>query len=177
MSIVTKAGDQGMTSLMYNRKVPKTHARVEAYGCVDELNAALGMARALRGQGAEAERLLGVQKQLVTLMGELATASEDRQRYVRDGYPRIAAEQTAVLDDYVRELEAREVTFTGWAMPGGSPGGAALDVARTICRRAERRVCTLQEGNELHNPEIIVYLNRLSDLLWLLAREAEAASA
>jgi cob(I)alamin adenosyltransferase len=173
MSIVTKTGDRGTTSLMYQRQVPKTHPRVEAYGCVDELNAALGLARALGGAQDYASRLLEIQRQLVSLMGELATASEDRSRYVRDGYPQLNADHTALLDSLVRELESREVRFRGWAMPGDNPFAATLDVARTVCRRAERRVCVLQEAGELHNPEIIVYLNRLSDLLWLLARWAE----
>lgn len=173
MSIVTKTGDRGTTSLMYQRQVPKTHSRVEAYGCVDELNAALGLARALGGAQPYATGLLEIQRQLVSLMGELATASEDRSRYVRDGYPQLNPGHTALLDGLVRELEAREVRFKGWAMPGDNPFAAALDVARTVCRRAERRVCVLQEAGELHNPEIIVYLNRLSDLLWLLARWAE----
>ncbi|MFO1497410.1 MAG: cob(I)yrinic acid a,c-diamide adenosyltransferase [Verrucomicrobiota bacterium] len=173
MSIATKTGDAGSTALMYNRRVPKTHPRVEAYGCVDELNAALGVARAHAPGAIISERLLAVQKDLVPLMGELATLTDDLDRYVKAGLPRIDPSATAVLDGWVRDLESQKISFDGWATPGANPLAAALDLARTVCRRAERRVCSLQEQSELRNPEIIVYLNRLSDVLWLLARAAE----
>lgn len=173
MSIATKTGDKGMTGLMYNRRVSKTHPRVEAYGCVDELNAAMGMARATALENFVRENLELIQKDLVILMGELATAAEDLPRYVQDGYSLVTPELTAKLDKLVREIEAQKVTFKGWATPGASAHSAALDVARTVCRRAERRVCALQEANELRNAEIIVYLNRLADLLWLFARWVE----
>ncbi len=177
MSIVTKTGDQGTTALMYNRRVSKAHPRVEACGAVDELNAALGMARAAAGADFLRDSLLPVQKDLVALMGELATGTEDLSRYLRDGYPRLTAQATGRLDELIAQLEAESSFLHGWAMPGANPPSAALELARTICRRAERRACSLQEGNQLENPEIIVYLNRLSDLLWLLARWAEADQA
>jgi len=158
---------------MYNRRVSKCDPRVEAYGTVDELNAALGVARASAGSVVQAEALVTVQKDLVPLMGELATTSEDHERYLRDGLPVLSAGQTARLEVWVKQIEARKITFSGWATPGANSHAAALDMARTICRRAERRVCHLQEVGQLQNLEIVVYLNRLSDLLWLLAREAE----
>jgi cob(I)alamin adenosyltransferase len=172
MSIATKTGDNGTTGLMYNRRVSKCHPRVEAYGSVDELNAALGSARAaapsfLRG------RLLEIQKDLVTLMGELATQIEDLPRYVKGGFPVVKPELTAKLDRIVQEIESKKVSFKGWATPGENAASAALDVARTTCRRAERRVCALHESRQLDNAEIIVFLNRLSDALWLMARWAE----
>ena len=173
MSIVTRTGDQGTTALMYGRRVPKNHPRVEAYGTVDELNAALGLARATAGQDLVRENLLTIQKDLVVLMGELAVLPEDLSRYVKDGYSVVAPEMTAKLDALVREIEAQNISFKGWATPGATIAAATLDVARTVCRRAERRVCALQESGELKNAEIIVYLNRLSDLLWLMARRAE----
>jgi cob(I)alamin adenosyltransferase len=176
MSIVTKTGDLGTTGLMYNRRVPKSHPRVESYGAVDEMNAALGMARALAGDPNVKTRLLDLQKELIRLMGELATAPEDLPRYEADGFKRLDASMTAGLDQWVVELEAANLEFKGWAMPGENPAAAALDVARTTCRRAERRICALQESGQLDNTEIIVYLNRLSDLLWLLARHAEHES-
>lgn len=176
MSIVTKTGDKGTTGLMYNRRLPKTHPRVEAYGCVDELNAALGMARATAKHEFVGNNLLVIQKDLVALMGELATTSEDMARYVKDRYPVLTPAMTESLEKVVREIEEQKITFDGWATPGTSVNSAALDVARTVCRRAERRVCALQEQGELRNPEIIVYLNRLSDLLWLLARWVENRS-
>lgn len=177
MSIATKTGDQGTTGLMYNRRVSKTHPRVEAYGSVDELNAALGMARATTDSDFVRENLFAIQKDLVTLMGELATGADDLARYAKDGYSLVSPAMTAKLDALVRGIEAQKVIFRGWATPGASVHAAALDVARTTCRRAERRVCALHETGELRNAEIIVYLNRLADLLWLFARWVETRLA
>ena len=174
MSISTKMGDNGTTGLMYNRRVSKCHSRVEAYGVVDELNAAIGLARATGRHEFVTGNLLAIQQDLVTLMGELATAVEDLSRYLGDGYSKVTPEMTVKLDKLVKEIEVQNITYKGWATPGATVHSAALDVARTICRRAERRVCALQEANQLSNPEIIVFLNRLSDLLWLLARWVEA---
>lgn len=177
MSIATRTGDEGTTALMYKRRVSKTHPRVEAYGTVDELNAALGLARAGSTDAWLSLELLAIQQQLVTLMGELATAHEDLERYARDGYTRVTAQLTVPLDALVLQLEAQKISFKGWATPGATRSAAALDVARTTCRRAERRVCALAEAGEAANPEIIIYLNRLSDVLWLLARRDETLAA
>jgi len=174
MSIVTKTGDKGMTALMYGRRVSKCHPRVETYGCVDELNAALGAARATAQHDFVRDHLLTIQHDLVIVMGELATAVEDLPRYVKDGYTLVTSQLTHKLDAVVKEIEAQSVSFKGWATPGDNLNAGALDVARTVCRRAERRVCALQEAGLLHNSEIIVYLNRLADLLWLLARWVES---
>ena len=174
MSIVTKTGDQGTTALMYKRRVSKSDPRVEACGAVDELNAALGLARAAPGAGSSGERLLAIQRDLVAAMGELATAPEDYTQYTRDGFAKVTPAMTAGLDAAVQELEALHIHFKGWAMPGADPVSAALDSARTVCRRAERRICALKLTGQLQNDEILAYFNRLSDLLWLLARRAEA---
>ncbi|MEP6662597.1 MAG: cob(I)yrinic acid a,c-diamide adenosyltransferase [Verrucomicrobiota bacterium] len=173
MSIATKTGDNGSTGLMYNRRVSKCHPRVEAYGAVDELNAALGLARATAQHEFVRENLMVVQNDLIVLMGELATQAEDLPRYVKDGFQIVTGEMTVKLDGLVKEIEAQKVSFKGWATPGANLNSAALDVARTICRRAERRVCQLEESKQLQNAEIIIYLNRLSDSLWLLARWVE----
>lgn len=173
MSISTKTGDNGTTGLMYNRRVSKRHPRVEAYGCVDELNAAMGLARASTEYAFVRDNLLIIQKDLVIVMGELATAVEDLPRYVKDGFCLVKPELTAKLDTLVTEIESQKVSYNDWATPGMAFHSAALDMARTTCRRAERRVCELHENNQLHNPEILVYLNRLSDLLWLFARWVE----
>ena len=173
MSIVTKTGDKGTTGLMYNRRVSKCHPRVEAYGAVDELNAAIGLARATASEELVRENLLLIQKDLVVLMGELATLAEDLPRYAKDGYSLVTAEMTARLEGLVKQIEAQKITYKGWATPGASLHSAALDVARTTCRRAERRACALHEADQLQNHDIIIYLNRLSDLLWLLARWVE----
>jgi cob(I)alamin adenosyltransferase len=158
---------------MYGRRVSKTHPRVEAYGTVDELNSALGLARATTEQEFVGTNIVSIQADLIVLMGELAVASEDRERYVKDGYGLVKPDQTAKLEKLVREIEAGSVSYKGWATPGATPGAAALDLARSICRRAERHVCRLQESGDLPNPEILIYLNRLADLLWLFARWVE----
>jgi cob(I)alamin adenosyltransferase len=159
---------------MYGRRVPKTSRQVAAYGAVDELNAALGLGRALAGDALVNEAALEIQKQLVTLMGELAVAPEDRGRYVSDGYGLVTSAMVDGLTARVDDLEKNHsLTFKGWATPGATPGAAAFDVARTVCRRAEREVVVLGEADLPVNPEIIRYLNRLSDLCWLYARYLE----
>ena len=174
MSIATKTGDNGTTALMYGRRVPKHHMRVEAYGTVDEVNCALGLARATAEHAFVRDNLLAVQKDLIVLMGELCVQPEDLHRYTTDGYFLVTPDLTAKLDALVGAIEAQNVSFKGWATPGATQHSAALDVARTVCRRAERRVCELKFTGELRNQEIVLYLNRLSDLLWLFARWVEA---
>jgi cob(I)alamin adenosyltransferase len=174
MSIVTKTGDQGATSLMYGRRVSKCDPRVEACGTVDELNAALGLARAAAKAADLRDTINSLQQELILLMGELATLPEDFVRYTRDGFKCLDAEATARLEKLVEELEATGSRFNGWATPGETLLSAALDMARTVCRRAERSLCKLQEADQLPNAQQIIYLNRLSDLLWLMARRAEA---
>ena len=173
MSIVTKTGDAGTTGLMYNRRVSKCHPRVEACGAVDELNAALGIARSTSNDEFVRENLVIIQKELVNLMGELATLREDFSKYLQDGYSTIKPEMTARIEKTIREIEAQNISFKGWATPGANALAATLDMCRTVSRRAERRVCALQDAGELENKEILVYMNRLSDLLWLMARWAE----
>ena len=174
MSIATKTGDEGETSLMYGRRVPKTDSRVEAYGSVDELNAALGLSRATANDSFLSEQILTVQKELVTVMGELATASEDMDRYVKDGFQLTTAAMTDRLTAAVNDLEKNRLgKFKDWAVPGKTLNAAALDLARTTCRRAERRVAALMAADPKFNREILRYLNRLSDVCWLLGRVAE----
>jgi cob(I)alamin adenosyltransferase len=174
MSIVTKTGDEGETSLMYGRRVPKTDPRVDAYGCVDELNAALGVARAPNGDAFVSEQVLAAQKDLIVVMGELATAEEDLDRYVKDGFHLTTAPMVDRLDVVIVDLEKDKSLYPkDWVLPGGNPLAAALDVARTTCRRAERRVAELKRIN----PEVLRYLNRLSDLCWILARYCEKKRA
>jgi cob(I)alamin adenosyltransferase len=173
MSICTKTGDQGTTALLYGRRVSKTHPQVEACGAVDELNSAIGVARAASRQEFITGKLLTIQKELVSLMGELATAKEDTERYARDGFDSLNTEMVTRLEDWIKEIEAQKVSFAGWATPGATPEAAALDLARSIARRAERRVQELLESGAIEKRLLQVYLNRVSDLLWLLARWAE----
>ena len=107
-------------------------------------------------------------------MGELATEADDLSRYKKDGFALLTPDKTARLDAVANTIEEQKVYGKGWAMPGEEPNAAALDLARSICRRAERQVCLLQQQNDVQNPEIVRYLNRLSDVLWLMARWVEA---
>ncbi len=173
MSIVTKTGDQGETSLMYGRRVPKDDPRVEAYGAVDELTAALGIARAGCDHKFVAEQIFAVQKDLIKVMGELSTLPEDRPRYLKDGFHLVDPKMTGRISEVIVDLEKDKSLYPkDWVIPGGNPVSAALDLARTICRRAERHVATLKDPN----PEILRYLNRLSDFCWILARAVEVKS-
>ncbi|MBG89066.1 MAG: ATP:cob(I)alamin adenosyltransferase [Verrucomicrobiales bacterium] len=176
MSIATKTGDDGTTGLMYNRRLSKHHPRVEAYGTVDELNSALGLARAHSADPFITDNLLTIQKDLVIFMGELATHPDDLERFRKDGFKEVTPEMTTKLDELVAKIEAEKITYKGWATPGDNPSSAGLDVARTICRRAERRLCELREFHGLKNNEGLIYLNRLADLLWLFARWTEKDS-
>jgi cob(I)alamin adenosyltransferase len=163
MSISTKTGDDGTSGLLFNRRVSKTDARIEACGSVDEFSAALGLARAAAGPGSLNDEILRIQKELVLIMGELALLDEDRPRYeVRRRYIDPAAAER--LTTLVHEGETK-ISFKDWATPGGNPPSAAFDFARTVCRRAERRVLMLRESQPA--------LNRLSDLCWIWARLAE----
>ena len=170
MSIATKTGDDGTTAIMYGRRVPKTDERIAANGAVDELNAALGMARATLLDVFVTEKILAIQKELVVLMGELAVAPEDRARYTAGGFHFVEAAMVDRLTAHIDDLEKNHrISYDGWATPGATTSSAALDMARTICRRAERAVVALDGVN----PEIVRYLNRLSDLCWLWARWVE----
>jgi cob(I)alamin adenosyltransferase len=175
MSIATKTGDDGTTAVMFGRRVPKTHPRVVACGSVDELNAALGLARAFVELDGVGEALLAIQKQLVALMGELAVFADDLERYRTGGYGMISGAEVDHLTALIDHLEQHEqISYKHWATPGATRSSAFLDQARTVCRRAERAVVALRETGEPVNPEAIRYLNRLSDLCWLWARWVES---
>ena len=177
MSIVTKTGDKGETALMYGRRVSKSSPRVDAYGCVDELNAALGLARAFSETPFISEQILSVQKDLIVVMGELATAREDIDRYVKDEFKLTDAEMVDRIGGVIVDLEKDKSLYPkDWVIPGGTVVSAALDLARTTCRRAERRVAVFIANEKDFNPEILRYLNRLSDLCWVLARYGERSS-
>lgn len=177
MSIATKTGDKGTTSLMYGRRVSKIHPRVEACGAVDELNAALGLVRATASGKEIRDTIFGIQTELVTLMGELATDPADRERFEKDGFGSITGAMVDAITAIISDLEEnRKISLKHWATPGYNIASATLDFARTICRRAERRVVELSETGTPVNPEIIRYLNRLSDLCWLYARWVETES-
>lgn len=159
---------------MYGRRVPKTHSRVEAYGAVDELTAALGIARASASETLVGDHILAIQRELITIMGELATAPEDLDRYVKDGFRLATADMADRLTSVIQEMEQDKALYPkDWVIPGANPTSATLDLARATCRRAERLVAALEKVN----PEILRYLNRLSDLCWILARYSEKKPA
>ncbi|MBL9186243.1 MAG: cob(I)yrinic acid a,c-diamide adenosyltransferase [Opitutaceae bacterium] len=176
-SIATRTGDDGTTSLLYGQRVPKDHPQIEAVGALDELNVALGAIKPLLPGGArDAELralLTGVQNNLVALMGEVACAEADVARYLASKFEKLTEADVRTLDDAVAALEARGLKFDGWATPGANARAATCDLARTVARRAERRLTTLPAHGRTLRPELRQFVNRLSDLLWLLAREAE----
>jgi cob(I)alamin adenosyltransferase len=174
MSIATKTGDNGTTGLMFNRRVSKTDARVGACGACDELNAALGLARAWNPDPFIAEKIFAVQKELVILMGELACLEDDRARYVEKGFFLIEERHVSALTAWIDDLEKNHrISYQHWATPGATQGSAMLDQARAICRRAERAVWGVREQDSGVTELIPQYLNRLSDLCWLWARYVE----
>src|SRR5215212_10124328 len=170
MKIYTKTGDEGTTGLFGGGRVSKDHPRVEAYGDVDELNAALGLARSIEPLPRVDEVLVPIQRDLFAIGALLATPDAAKMREqlakARVDDARIAELERAI-DDGERELEP----LRAFILPGGTPKAAALHVARTVCRRAERKVVHLRR--EVDIPDVVVvYLNRLSDLLFVLARVA-----
>src|SRR5260221_9126105 len=172
MSIATRTGDQGKTSLMYGRRVEKFDLRVETYGTVDELNAALGLARAQAELALVKTELLLIQKQLVVLMGELAVAPRDAESYAKDKYPKLSPEMLQHLDDLVAKIEKEKITFDGWATPGASVASAALDLGRTGCPRAGRAGAGAGPSHE-NGLLGLPYLQPLSDLVRPIGRFTE----
>lgn len=159
---------------MYGRRLSKSDRRVEAYGCVDELSAALGLARSIGNDDFLADQILGAQKDLIVVMGELATAPSDHERYAKDGFHLTTTQMVDRITSVVFDLEKDKSLYPkDWVIPGGTAISAALDFARTTCRRAERRIAAFSAVEKDFNPEILRYLNRLSDLCWILARYAE----
>ena len=165
--IYTRTGDRGDTGLFGGGRVPKYHMRVEAYGTVDELNACIGWALTVIADATIVERLGAVQPDLFALGAHLATAPrEDRNAPV---LPPLPDARIAELERWIDDAEASLPELRSFVMPGGTPGAAALHVARTVCRRAERRVVELA-AREAMPESVVIYLNRLSDLLFVWAR-------
>lgn len=173
-SIVTRGGDSGETSLLYGGRVPKDDLHTEAYGALDEAISALGLARASLApvDAAFAERILALQRELFTAGAELATGRGERH-LLEKHFATVSAAMVDAMEADVHDLEARVPLPQAFVIPGGTVPAAALDLARTFVRRAERRAVALQRAGELENPEVVRYLNRCSDLLFMLARQAE----
>jgi cob(I)alamin adenosyltransferase len=169
----SQKGDQGYTSLMGGQRVPKSGPRPEAYGTLDEASSALGMARALAQKPKTGEILLGIQKDLLLLGAELATEQSDSSKF---GY-QIAAHHVEGLERLIDELQGEVALKPEFIYPGGTFAGAAIDLGRTIIRRGERKAVEMLHQKLISNPEVLRYLNRLADLLFVLARYEENPSS
>lgn len=167
MKIYTKTGDTGETGLFGGQRVTKDSLRVQAYGSADECNAALGVARSL-GLDPELDALLTeVQNQLFVVGADLATPGEN------PNIPRVSEADVTFLEEWIDRLESELTPLRQFILPGGVPAAAYLHLARTVCRRAERWVVSLSRTEPI-NPQVLTYLNRLSDLLFVAARAANA---
>ncbi|MDQ3606711.1 MAG: cob(I)yrinic acid a,c-diamide adenosyltransferase [Gemmatimonadota bacterium] len=174
MKIYTRTGDRGETGLFGGGRVSKDHTRVEAYGEVDELNSVLGVVIASLEDAREAEiagRLRQIQADLFTLGANLATPRAEEGGRATAHVPGLPAERIAEMESWIDAAEEELEPLRSFILPGGSQAAALLHLARTVCRRAERRVVTLAHQAQVEE-EVIVYLNRLSDLLFTLARLA-----
>ncbi|RMH21945.1 MAG: cob(I)yrinic acid a,c-diamide adenosyltransferase [Gemmatimonadetes bacterium] len=172
MKIYTRTGDDGDTALFGGGRVPKDTARVEAYGTVDELNAVLGVAVAADPEADWADLLRDVQHDLFTLGASLATP-EARQGRRRPETPAVPSDRVSAMEQWIDRADDEAGPVRAFILPGGTRAAAALHHARTVCRRAERRVVTLARAEAIEGG-VLPYLNRLSDLLFALARLANA---
>lgn len=172
MSIITGRGDTGETDLLFRKRIPKASLRLECLGAVDELNAALGVARTDLSDENWIKLIDKIQAKLVDLMGQLAVLPEDEDRYREKGHREISEDDISWLEVEATAYEKMGIRFEGWARPGeeGCRARATIDLARTIARRAERKVWQLHDDGEIVPWPVLVFLNRLSDLLWILAR-------
>jgi cob(I)alamin adenosyltransferase len=170
--IYTKTGDEGLTSLYGGQRVPKYQPRVEVFGSLDELNANLGLALIEITDDAVRERVLAVQNILFNIGAEAAEGGTKAKRMIDDAL-RVNPMRVADLERWIDDYDSQLPRLTGFILPGGSPAGARLHLARAVCRRAERKFAHLNELEDV-NPASLMYLNRLSDFLFVLARHVNA---
>ncbi len=174
MKISTKTGDKGKTKLVFLREVSKASQRVCAYGALDDCSATIGLARAFADDPLK-KKLLKIQESLVFLMTELATAKEDFYKLSEKNMRVLSGGDLSELESQIDEYERDGTLFKGWTHSGETPLQAALDMARARCRNAEREIVKLSETEGLARDFPIVYVNRLSDLLYLMAQSAAGA--
>ena len=165
----SKKGDRGFTSLLGGQRVPKSSPRPDAYGTLDEAASALGLAKATASKQKTREIIDRIQKDLLILGAELATSPEDRERHPI----RIGVENTEILEELIVGLQENIKIKKEFILPGGTLSGAAMDLSRSIIRRAERKAVALFQEQIIDNKEILRFLNRLADLLFVLARFEE----
>jgi cob(I)alamin adenosyltransferase len=170
-SISTRRGDAGQTSLIGGSRVSKSSLRVDAYGTIDELNSAIGFARSICEEAEVNDIAKAIQRQLFVVAASLATPPDSQPRSAE-----ISPQMVDSLTAHVHRIEKTEGIFFDWALPGEHQASAAFDIARTVCRRAERLIVHLIELGEPVDSNILPYMNRLSDLLWLLGRLIELHS-
>jgi cob(I)alamin adenosyltransferase len=168
MSIATKTGDKGTTALIGGERISKADFRVETYGTIDELGAAMGFARSICGDEETNELTKSIQRELFLVAGSVANPHFDESPK-----PYVTPEMIERLTAEVSRIEKMEGILSDWSLPGDVSSAAAFDIARTVCRRAERCVVRMHESGENVDTQIITYLNRLSDLLWLMGRLLE----
>lgn len=168
-----KPASSSRTSLVFGRRVDKIHPRVQACGCVDELNSALGLCRAHASSPREKELILARQQELILLMGELAAADEDQERFLADSQNVLEPIHLEALSRETEDLKKSLDEQVGWILPGDSPLQAFYDLARTTCRRAERHILLFQESGVRIRPVLGDYLNRLSTFIWMLERRQQ----
>ena len=167
--IYTRHGDEGETGLLYGGRVPKTDARCEAYGTVDEAVSALGLARSLVRSDKLKVIIKNVQRELFTVGAELSTDPSEYSE-LQKHFSVVTPEMTAHLEDLIDELNQKITLPRAFIIPGASAASGALDLGRSILRRAERRVVALKEQDLLGNPQVLKYINRLADLVFVMAR-------
>lgn len=172
--LYTRTGDRGQTSLFGGRRVPKDHPRVAAYGAIDELNSALGVATSFVRQRRVAAAIRAIQNELFNIGAELASERPVRRAKGRSSVFRLSEDKTRWLEGLIDEYDALVPPLQTFILPAGSPGASLLHLARTVCRRAERAAVTLSVAEPV-NPAVIAYLNRLCDLLFVLARYVNKA--
>ena len=167
-SIYTKHGDEGKTALLYGGRISKADPRAEAYGTVDEAASALGLAKALSKVALVRDAIASLQRELFTVGAELATDPADRDKLLKH-FKAVEPEMTSAVEATIDRLAVEVQLPPEFIVPGGSPASAAIDLARSILRRAERRTVALAEAQLLDSPELLRYLNRASDMLscWL----------
>lgn len=170
MSIVTKVGDKGTTRLFTGATVSKANPRIEAYGTIDELCAVLGLARSLMKTSIIQNIIHAVQHTLFQVGAELATDDATKAPFKVEP---VGVSHVAELEAWIAQIEPGIKLPPSFIIPGGTTASAAIDVARTVCRRAERQVVAMKDAGESNNGELMRYMNRLSDLLFLLARLEE----
>jgi len=168
MSIATKRGDGGQTGLAGGIRISKADLRVESYGSVDELNTVLGFARSICENKEIADWTETIQRTLFRVGAALATPAESKNQP-----PLVSMEDIDMLTDLVHKIEATEGILSDWSLPGAHTQSAAYEVARTVCRRAERAAVRFVEDGGVVQPTILPYLNRLSDVIWLFGRLIE----